>query len=158
MFLKRLDLFSLLGFRVSVDLSWVFLAVLVVWTLATGYFPQALPDQPASIYWWMGVAGAIGLFVSIILHEFAHALVARRYDLAIAGITLFVFGGVAEMTEEPKSATAEFMMAIAGPLLSVFLAVLFYLLNTGLVSGMDLPALSARRRPGRRAFLRSAGL
>ena len=143
MFLKRLDLFSLLGFRVSVDLSWVFLAVLVVWTLATGYFPQALPDQPASIYWWMGVAGAIGLFVSIILHEFAHALVARRYDLAIAGITLFVFGGVAEMTEEPKSATAEFMMAIAGPLLSVFLAVLFYLLNTGLVSGMDLPALSA---------------
>ena len=142
MFLKRVELFSLLGFRVSVDLSWVFLAVLVVWTLSTRYFPDTLPDQTSNIYLWMGVAGAIGLFVSIILHEFAHAIVARRYDLRIAGITLFIFGGVAEMTEEPKSPIAEFMMAIAGPIMSVALAVVFYLASAGSLSA-DAPALTA---------------
>ena len=143
MFLKRLELFTLLGFRVSVDLSWVFLAVLVVWTLATGYFPDTLPDQPTNIYYWMGVAGAIGLFASIILHEFSHAIVARQYDLAISGITLFIFGGVAEMTEEPKSPIAEFMMAIAGPIMSVALALLFYLLSAASLSALDAPALTA---------------
>jgi Zn-dependent protease/predicted transcriptional regulator len=143
MFLKRLELFSLFGFRVSLDLSWVFLAVLVTWTLATGYFPDTLPDQSTATYYWMGVAGAIGLFVSIILHEFAHALVARRYDLAISGITLFIFGGVAEMTEEPKSPIAEFMMAIAGPILSFALAAVFYLFEAGTQTALASPQFSA---------------
>lgn len=143
MFGRRIDLFSLLGFRVSIDLSWFLLAILIVWTLTAGYFPSTLPDQSSQTYLWMGIAGAIGLFVSIVLHEFAHALVARYYDLPIAGITLFVFGGVAEMSEEPQSPAAEFFVAIAGPIASVCIAAFFYFAGSTLLAGTDLAALTA---------------
>jgi Zn-dependent protease/CBS domain-containing protein len=71
----------------------------------------------------MGIMGALGLFASIIFHEMCHSLVARQFGLPMKGITLFIFGGVAEMDEEPPSAKAEFMMAVAGPISSIFLAV-----------------------------------
>jgi len=70
----------------------------------------------------MGIAGALGLFASIIIHELSHSLVARRYGMQMRGITLFIFGGVAEMTDEPPSAKAEFFMAIAGPIVSVIVS------------------------------------
>ena len=69
----------------------------------------------------MGIVGALGLFFSVIVHEFAHSLVARRFGLHMKGITLFIFGGVAEMADEPPSARAEFFMAIAGPATSIVL-------------------------------------
>lgn len=143
MFIKRIELFTLLGFRVSLDLSWFLLAVLIVWTLASGYFPTIIEGQDFQTYLWMGVAGAIGLFASIILHEFAHALVARRYDLPISGITLFIFGGVAEMADEPQSPAAEFLVAIAGPIASVVIAAVFYLTETRVLAAADLPQLAA---------------
>ena len=99
MFGKSVKLFRLFGFEVRVDLSWLILVLLVVWTLARGYFPAAHPGLAPATYWWMGAAGAIGLFVSIVLHELSHSLVARRYNLPIRGITLFIFGGVAHMDE-----------------------------------------------------------
>lgn len=126
MFAHRIPLFTLYGFRVGVDLSWFLLAILLVWSLSGGYFPSVVPELSSQIYFWMGVAGAIGLFASIVFHEFAHAMVARRFDLPIGGITLFIFGGVAEMEEEPRTPAAEFWMAIAGPIASVFLAAVFY--------------------------------
>ena len=135
MFLKRIELFSILGFRVSLDLSWFLLAILIVWTLSKGYFPSALPGEETSTYVWMAIVGALGLFLSIILHEFAHAIVARRYNLAISGITLFVFGGVAEMTEEPERPMAEFMMAIAGPIMSFAIAAVCYFAATNVLAG-----------------------
>jgi Zn-dependent protease/predicted transcriptional regulator len=131
MFGKSLTLFRLFGFEVRVDLSWLILAVLVVWTLARGYFPAAHPGLATATYWWMGVAGVVGLLVSIVLHELSHALVARRYDLPIRGITLFIFGGVAHMEDEPPSAEAELMMAIAGPIASLLLALVFYAVAMG---------------------------
>ena len=70
----------------------------------------------------MGFAGMVGLFVSIVLHELSHSLVARRFGMPIRGITLFIFGGVAEMEDEPPSALSEFAMAIAGPIASVLIA------------------------------------
>jgi Zn-dependent protease len=73
----------------------------------------------------MGVAGALGLFLSIIFHEFSHSILARRYGMPMKGITLFIFGGVAEMGEEPTSAKAEFMMAMVGPLSSVLIGLVF---------------------------------
>ena len=100
---KKLVLFELLGFKVQVDASWIFLALLVTWSLASGLFPIWYEDLPPATYWWMGIAGAFGLFASLILHELSHSLVARRYGLQIKGITLFIFGGVAEMEEEPRS-------------------------------------------------------
>lgn len=126
MFGKSVQLFTLFGFKVKVDFSWTFLALLIAWSLAQGYFPGIYSGLPPATYWWMGIAGTIGLFFSIVFHEMAHSIVARRYGLPIRGITLFLFGGVAEMEEEPQSAKAEFLMAIAGPIASVVLAGLFY--------------------------------
>ena len=73
MFPARIRLFSLLGFRVSIDVSWFFLAFYLVLSLSTRYFPSAVPHQEMNVYLAMGIAGAIGLFISIILHEIAHA-------------------------------------------------------------------------------------
>lgn len=126
MFGKKIHLFTLFGFDVGVDLTWILLALLVVWSLATGLFPHYFPGMPSSIYWWMGVGGALGLFVSIVFHEFCHSLVARRFGLPMKGITLFIFGGVAEMSEEPPSAKSEFLMAIAGPISSIVLGGILY--------------------------------
>lgn len=126
MFGKKIPLFRLFGFKVSLDLTWVFLAVLVTWSLATGLFPRYFEGLAAGVYWWMGVAGAVGLFVSIVFHEFSHSLVARRFGLPMKGITLFIFGGVAEMDEEPPSPAAEFFMAVAGPIASVILGGVLY--------------------------------
>ena len=124
---KRRTLFKLMGFEVRLDWSWLILAFLVTWSLATGYFPMKYKNLSQVLYWWMGVAGAVGVFVSIVFHELSHSLVAKRHGLRMKGITLFIFGGVAEMEEEPPSAKAEFYMAIAGPLASLFLAGIFYL-------------------------------
>jgi Zn-dependent protease len=128
MFGRRIRLFKLFGFQVRVDLSWLIIAVLVTWTLAVGVFPQSFHGLSPAAYWIMGAVGACGLFASIVFHEFAHSLVAQRFGMEMSGITLFVFGGVAEMNEEPRSPKAEFFMAIAGPLSSVVLAVVFWVL------------------------------
>jgi len=80
---------------------------------------------PRKMYWWMGITGAAGIFFSIVFHEFSHSLVARHYGLNIRGITLFIFGGVAEMEKEPSTPKSEFLMAIAGPLASFLLAFIF---------------------------------
>jgi len=136
MFGNRVTLFKLLGFEVKIDSSWIILAVLITWSLATGVFPAYFEDMPASNYWAMGVAGALGLFLSIIFHELSHSLVARRFGIPMKGITLFIFGGVAEMSEEPPSAKAEFLTAIIGPVSSVLIAAVFYgILQIGEASG-----------------------
>jgi Zn-dependent protease/predicted transcriptional regulator len=122
MFGKRFTLFKILGFSVHIDLSWLIIALLVTWSLAQGFFPYRYEGLSSFTYWTMGVAGAAGLFFSIIFHELCHSLVARRFGLPMKGITLFVFGGVAEMDDEPPSPRAEFYMAIAGPLSSIVLA------------------------------------
>jgi len=121
MFLHRIKIVTLAGFTVWIDASWLILAALLTWTLALGVFPTLVPHLSRAAYWWMGVGGAIGLFISIVLHELSHALVGRRYDMPIAGITLFIFGGVAELHHEPTSAKAEFLMAVAGPISSIVL-------------------------------------
>jgi len=125
MFGAQIRLFRLAGFDVSLDVSWVFIALLISWTLATGYFPELHPGFDSVTYWSMGVVGAAGLFLSIVLHELAHSVVARRYGIRISGITLFIFGGVARMESEPPTARSEFMMAIAGPLARLALAAFF---------------------------------
>jgi len=105
------------------DFSWFLLAILIVWSLATGLFPYFYKGLSAATYWVMGIAGAIGLLFSIVFHELWHSLIARRFGLPMKGITLFIFGGVAEMSEQPPSPKAEFFMAIAGPLASIFLGI-----------------------------------
>ncbi|MFP4038096.1 MAG: site-2 protease family protein [Desulfobacteraceae bacterium] len=138
MFGKRFRLFNLLGFEVRVDLSWVVIAVLIAWSLSTGLFPLQYKGLSHQTYWVMGIIGAAGLFFSIIVHEFAHSVVARRHGMPMKGITLFIFGGVAEMGEEPPSPKSEFLMAIAGPISSFAIAVFFYLIQAaGKTAGLS---------------------
>jgi Zn-dependent protease len=125
MFGKGVTLFKLLGFEVKANWSWLIIAALITWSLAVGFFPAFYPGYTNVTYWWMGVIGAIGLFAGIILHELAHSLVARRYGMPMHGITLWIFGGVAEMSTEPPGPMAELYMAVAGPLTSIGLGVLF---------------------------------
>jgi Zn-dependent protease/predicted transcriptional regulator len=128
MFGKRIKLFKLFGFEIGIDFSWIIIAVLIAWSLSTGYFPFEYRNLSTQAYWLMGAVGAVGLFVSIIAHEFCHSLVARRRGVPMKGITLFIFGGVAEMGDEPSSAGDEFKIAIVGPLSSVIIGIIFYVL------------------------------
>ncbi len=140
---KQVTLFELFGFKVQIDLSWIFLAMLVTWSLAAGFFPAYYKGLSPATYWWMAIAGALGLFGSLIFHELSHSIVARRYGIPIKGITLFIFGGVAHMEEEPPNAKGEFLMAIAGPIASIALAVGFWgVVQVGIASGASVPVLA----------------
>ncbi len=136
MFGKRFNILKFAGFDIGVDISWFFVAVLLTWTLAAGYFPYLYKNLTPETYWIMGLCGMLGLFLSVVLHELGHASVARRFQLPISRITLFIFGGVAELKSEPPSPKAEFFVAIAGPIVSLVLAGLFTLLTSiGLHAG-----------------------
>jgi Zn-dependent protease/predicted transcriptional regulator len=128
---QPVTLFKMFGFSVRMNFSWLFIAVLITWSLATQVFPDYYEGYSQAAYWLMGLGGMLGLFVSIVFHELCHSLVARRFDLPMKGITLFIFGGVAEMTEEPKSPKAEFFMAIAGPVSSMLLAMICFGISYG---------------------------
>jgi len=132
MFGRPVRLFRMFGFNVRVDASWLIIALLVTWSLAAAFreghrFPllqsYRFPPQAA---WLMGLAGAVGLFLSIVIHELVHSLVARRFGLPMRGITLFIFGGVAEMADEPPSPLAEFAMALSGPIASFLVGLFCY--------------------------------
>ena len=122
MFRHSLKLFELFGFSIRVDASWFVIAALIIWSLSAGYFPQIAPGLSQATYLALAVVAMLGLFASLILHELAHALVARRDGLGIGGITLFLFGGVAELKDDPKSAASEFRIALAGPAMSLGLS------------------------------------
>jgi Zn-dependent protease/CBS domain-containing protein len=126
MFGKSINLFKLLGFEVRIDLSWIIIAILIAWSLSTGLFPFHYKNLSTQTYWIMGIVAAVGLFLSIIVHEFSHSLVARKYGMPMKGITLFIFGGVAEMEDEPPSPKVELLMAGVGPLSSIAIAAIFY--------------------------------
>jgi Zn-dependent protease/predicted transcriptional regulator len=128
MFGRPVSLFNIFGFEIKADISWLILAALVTWSLASGLFPEYYKDLSPASYWWMGAAGAAGLFLSIIFHELAHSLVARNYGVSMKGITLFIFGGVAEMEDDPSNPRAEFFMAIVGPLSSAAISLFLFLI------------------------------
>ena len=111
-----------LGIPIRLHASWFLVFLLVTWTLATGYLPESLPGLSPERYWTMGGIAAILLFLSVLLHELGHSYVALRYQIPIAQITLFIFGGMAQMRGEPPGPRAEFLIAIAGPLVSFVLA------------------------------------
>lgn len=113
-----------LGIPIRVHMSWFLVFVFVSWTLATGYLPETLPGLSGQRYWGMGAAAALLLFLSVLLHELGHSYVAQRYQIPIGQITLFIFGGVAHMGKEPPSPLAEFLIAIAGPVVSLVLGLL----------------------------------
>jgi Zn-dependent protease/predicted transcriptional regulator len=114
------------GIPILVHFSWVVVFALIAWTLATGYFPEHDPNLPVTSYWARGLVASLLFFVSILLHELGHSYVAMRSGLVIRSITLFIFGGVAQLDSDPKDGRTEFRMAAAGPLVSLALAAVFY--------------------------------
>ncbi len=119
---------TVMGIPVRVHFSWLIIFGLITWSLATFYFPKAARQLPAISYWSAGALAAILLFISVAFHELAHSLIALRYGLPIVSITLYIFGGVSQMKEEPPDPGAEFRIAVAGPLSSFVLSFLFLLL------------------------------
>jgi Zn-dependent protease len=113
------------GIPIGIHPSWLVVFALVSWSLAAGYFPEAHPGWSRLTYWLAGSVTSLLLFASVVVHELGHAWVARRAGLPIAGITLFLFGGVARIVREPSSPGVELRIALAGPVTSLTLALGF---------------------------------
>ncbi|MCX6649687.1 MAG: site-2 protease family protein [Candidatus Bathyarchaeota archaeon] len=116
----------LYGVEVRLHYTWFLIFAFLTWSLAWGYLPAGYPGQSDVFYWGVGAASALVLFVSVLIHEVAHSVVAQRYKIPVNSITLYFLGGVSEIAEEAHTPEAELRMAAAGPLTSVVLGVVFY--------------------------------
>ena len=122
-------LFKVFGIPIRVHVSWLIIFALITLILAANYFPNESHHQWAAwIYWVLGIVTSLLFFVSVLLHELAHSVVARRRGMKVRDIVLFIFGGVSELGDEPGSAATEFIMAFVGPLTSFVLGGLSLLL------------------------------
>jgi Zn-dependent protease/CBS domain-containing protein len=122
---------SVLGFEIRIDYSWFIIFFLILWTFSAGVFPGVYPGQETATYLIMGGAGTILFFASILAHELSHSLVARRKGIPVEGITLFIFGGMAHTRMEFEDPADEFHVAGVGPLSSLLIAGLFWLVAWG---------------------------
>jgi len=118
-----LNIGRIIGIPVRIHYTLWLVLLLIAWSLAEGYMPQHYPGLGATTYWAIGIVSAIVLFVSVFLHELSHSYIAKKNGLPIKRITLFFFGGVSEMSEEPKDPALEVRMAAAGPLTSFLIAI-----------------------------------
>lgn len=117
-----LRLIRIAGIDVYIHVSWLVIFALVTWSLADAYYPPILPRLSVAEAWALGAVSAILLFVSVLLHELAHSLVAKAQGGVVDSITLFIFGGISSLRGEPARASTEFLIAIVGPLTSFVLA------------------------------------
>lgn len=135
---QNVPLGSILGIPIGLDYSWFLILALLTWMLAGSYYPAEFKNWPPLLYWLVGAGTAIMLFVSVLLHELGHSVVALRFKVPVRSITLFLFGGVAQIGAEPPSAMAEFFIAIAGPIVSLVLAVGFTVLQPAVTAAEPL--------------------
>lgn len=120
---------KIMGIPIGIDHSWFLVFTLLTWMLAEGYFPKEFTGWQLWQYWLIASITSLIFFASVLIHELGHSFFALRFNLNVRRITLFIFGGIAEITEEPKKAFQEFWIAIAGPATSMLLAIIFYLLE-----------------------------
>ena len=140
---RPINLFKILGIRISIDYTWFIVFVLFAWSLAYGYYPANIPNLSLSTYIVMGVISSLSLFICVLIHELSHSYTSNRLGLDIKEITLFIFGGMAKLTREPDRAMDELKIAAAGPLASLALAVFFYFLRNLIDRAYNFPPLSA---------------
>ncbi len=126
------------GIEIGIHYTWVLAFALFAWSLAAGFFPGAAPGQTSGAYWIAGVISALLLFVSVLLHELAHSLVAQARGIPVRSITLFIFGGVSNLEEEAERPAVEFAMAIVGPLTSLVLALIFWIMFQAMQPAVSL--------------------
>lgn len=122
---SSLKLGKLWGIPIGLHLSWFLVFGLITWSLAAGYFPLEYPQLTPAAYWLLGGVTSVLFFASVLLHELGHSILALRNQVPVHSITLFIFGGVARISREPRTPGAEFRIAIAGPLTSLALALGF---------------------------------
>jgi Zn-dependent protease/CBS domain-containing protein len=113
------------GIAINIHVSWILIFILVTWTLAGSYFPLNYPRWSLPLHWTVGVVTSVLFFASVLAHELAHSFVARARGLPVQDITLFIFGGVSQIGEEPETPGTEFVMALVGPLTSIVLGACF---------------------------------
>jgi Zn-dependent protease/predicted transcriptional regulator len=128
-------IFRAFGIPVEINVTWFIIFALVSWSLVTLYFPSNYPDMSVASYWVMGVAAALMLFASVVLHELSHSYVARLHGVPIRRITLFLFGGVSQMERETERPETEMKIAIAGPAMSFALMFVFFLIYLAVGAG-----------------------
>lgn len=130
------------GIDIHIDSSWFIIFILFTWVLASSYYPERFPEWSASQNWILGAFTALLLFVSVLIHELSHSLIAIHQGEQVRSITLFILGGVAQIHGEPKQPLKEFVMALAGPFASFVLAILFLMLNF-VLHGFSRPLAAA---------------
>jgi Zn-dependent protease/CBS domain-containing protein len=136
--LEALTIGRIAGIEIRVHYSWFVIFFLLLWWLAEGFFGEVYDSWSVTEAWAAAAAATLLFFASVLLHELAHSLTAKRLGLPVSSITLFIFGGVSSLTSEPSSARQEFQIAIVGPLTSFGLAAFFGILaGVGLVSGAE---------------------
>lgn len=126
---RNIKVITVSGFPISLNYTWFVIFGLLTWNLAAGYFPLAYPHRSLGVYWLIGTLASMTLFLSVLLHELSHSLIARRNGMEIKEISLYFFGGVARFSGEPPDPRTEFRVAMAGPLSSLSLGILFLLLS-----------------------------
>jgi Zn-dependent protease/predicted transcriptional regulator len=141
-FRHAIPLGRILGIAIDLDYSWFLIFVLMTWILAVSYYPAELKNWSPAGYWLMGAVTATLLFVSVLLHELGHSVVAKRFGIPVPRITLFIFGGISQIATEPTDASKEFWMAAAGPAVSFVLAAIFWELRLILVGAPALLVLA----------------
>lgn len=114
------------GISIDLDYSWFLIVGLLAWMLAIGYFPRKFPDWTRTEYWSTGLAATILLFASVLLHELGHSVVAQRFAIPVPRITLFLFGGVAQIAKDAPTPKQEFWISVVGPITSLILAAFFW--------------------------------
>jgi Zn-dependent protease/CBS domain-containing protein len=138
---SSIHLARIAGIDVGIHYTWLFAFALIVWSLAAGLFPSTAPGFPPLTYWILGIAAALALFASVLVHEFSHSLMALARGLRVHSITLFIFGGVSTIAGEAERSLDEFLIAVVGPISSFVLAGIFW--AAGQVPGLDGTPLGA---------------
>ena len=128
------------GIRIGVDPSWFFILFLIIWSLS-GYYEDRFPDGSTAFV--LAVVSALLFFLSVLLHELGHAFEARRSGIGIAGIDLWMFGGVAKMERDTRSAGEEFRVAVAGPVVTLLIALVCWAAGTA-IAGSDAASEAVR--------------
>ncbi len=137
---ENLRLGRVAGIRVGMNWSLLVIFWLITWSLATEAFPQEAPGRTDLAYWVTGVIASVLFFSSLLAHEMGHALLARRSGIAVEGITLWLFGGVARLSGDASNARSELRVAIVGPAISLTVGVIFASLAL-LLDALGAPAL-----------------
>lgn len=112
------------GIEIGVHYSWLLVFALLTYSLAVGVFPSWYPGWEPGTYWAIGALSSLLLFASVLAHELGHSLVAQARGVPVVSIVLFIFGGVAQLADEARRARDEFLIAVAGPAVSVVIGVI----------------------------------